>query len=41
MILNKNNEFLIFKSLHDCEKTQIKIDVAILDKKIAFIYVPP
>ena len=40
MVLNRDNDLIIFKSNHDCEKTLIKIDVAILDKKIAFIYVP-
>lgn len=41
MLLNNYSDLLIFKTAHTCETTQLKIDMAVLDKKVALIYVPP
>ena len=41
MLLNNHSDMLIFKTAHTCETSQIKIDMAILDKKTALLYMPP
>lgn len=41
MLLNNYSDLLIFKTAHTCEISQLKIDMAVLDKKVALLYVPP